>query len=315
MKNKIIISILVLLAIGAGVFFYLNRGKDKPNNEEKTISYTVKFDSNGGSAVKDKKINEGETLTLPENPTKEGYTFVRWEDKHATPIYNDALISGDIVLIAVWEKVEDKSKVEENSSTTKPSATKPEEPKPVTYVCEEGWDVSGKNCTNIKEVTYNCAKGYTKVGTTCIALSARSRVESNKTCKTKTINVGGGHTTEFEGKAMYDSADGKYYCYYGKVTDTQEQANESTCKSRSHAWVNGTCYYLKDDDYTHSCRDGYVYMSNPRTPMPNSKLLIKGCYPTKAAELTCESGYTLEKNVTLKNTTYFCMATKPASIK
>lgn len=46
----------------------------------KTI--TIKFDSKGGSEVKDIVIHENVKLKLPTEPSKAGYKFVVWEDKN-----------------------------------------------------------------------------------------------------------------------------------------------------------------------------------------------------------------------------------------
>ncbi len=65
---------------------------------------TVKFDSNGGSKVNDIFVLKGNTLKLPKNPTRDGYTFKVWVDKNDVPVYDDALLSEDTILKAVWEK-------------------------------------------------------------------------------------------------------------------------------------------------------------------------------------------------------------------
>lgn len=73
--------------------------------------YTVIFDSRGGSAVPSQTIPAGEPLYLGTNPTREGYTFVTWEDEWGMPIghgeehtyvdwYTEA--GWEITLYAVW---------------------------------------------------------------------------------------------------------------------------------------------------------------------------------------------------------------------
>ena len=66
-----------------------------------TVSYTVTFNSDGGSAVAAQTVNSGETATKPANPTKEGYTFAGWylgdnEYNFSTPV------TGNITLVAHW---------------------------------------------------------------------------------------------------------------------------------------------------------------------------------------------------------------------
>lgn len=45
----------------------------------KAKSYTITFDTNGGSAVAPITQNYGTTIIAPENPTKTGYTFKKWD--------------------------------------------------------------------------------------------------------------------------------------------------------------------------------------------------------------------------------------------
>ena len=69
---------------------------------ETSSTITVTFDSAGGSEVAPIVIQKGETLTLPPNPTKDGYVFVSWVDVNYIPIYDQALLDGDIALTATW---------------------------------------------------------------------------------------------------------------------------------------------------------------------------------------------------------------------
>ena len=65
---------------------------------------TVSFDSDGGTKVADLKVIKGETLKLPESPTKDGYTFRCWVDINEVPVYDDALLAEDTALKAIWER-------------------------------------------------------------------------------------------------------------------------------------------------------------------------------------------------------------------
>ena len=65
-------------------------------------TYRVTFDSNGGTAVETQTVNENTAATMPNAPTKEGYTFAGWllggaAYDFATPI------TGDIQLVASWK--------------------------------------------------------------------------------------------------------------------------------------------------------------------------------------------------------------------
>lgn len=89
------------------------------NDIEKDIkeAITITFDTKGGSKINSITINKDTELTLPKDPTRNGYVFKGWVDKNETPIYNKVLLAEDTTLYAVWEKVENKKT---SSKTEKP---------------------------------------------------------------------------------------------------------------------------------------------------------------------------------------------------
>ncbi|RJE88885.1 hypothetical protein D3P07_13065 [Paenibacillus sp. 1011MAR3C5] len=68
------------------------------------ISYTITYESNGGSAVASERVEDGKMAAEPAPPTKAGYTFAGWfTDKELTESYNSSLpVTGDITLYAKW---------------------------------------------------------------------------------------------------------------------------------------------------------------------------------------------------------------------
>ena len=85
MKNKKIIILLLCL--------FLTGCKEQ--------TYTVSFDTSGGTIINPITLKEGETIQNVTSPIKEGYLFVNWlkdgiEYKEETPI------TSDIVLTANW---------------------------------------------------------------------------------------------------------------------------------------------------------------------------------------------------------------------
>lgn len=81
------------------------------NNANKT--YTVKFNSNGGSSVKSQKVKKGQKLKPIINPTKPGYIFVGWftDSKLQHAFSFASKITKNMTLYAKWEKVETKHDV------------------------------------------------------------------------------------------------------------------------------------------------------------------------------------------------------------
>ena len=65
--------------------------------------YTVTFDSDGGSSVSSKTVNEGSKVSKPANPTKSGYTFISWQLNGKDYNFNSPVTS-NITLVAKWEK-------------------------------------------------------------------------------------------------------------------------------------------------------------------------------------------------------------------
>jgi len=64
-------------------------------------SYTVTFDSNGGSAVTSQNVPEGGKVTKPADPTREGYTFNGWNLGDQAYDFSTP-VTGDITLTAQW---------------------------------------------------------------------------------------------------------------------------------------------------------------------------------------------------------------------
>ena len=68
-----------------------------------SVMYIVSFNSNGGSSIEEVKVPEGNTVSEPASPTRDGYTFAGWylgNDKFDFT----AGISRNITLTARWRK-------------------------------------------------------------------------------------------------------------------------------------------------------------------------------------------------------------------
>ncbi|MFE3577530.1 InlB B-repeat-containing protein [Lysinibacillus sp. NPDC059133] len=77
--------------------------------ETSELSYTVTFNSNGGSEVLAKEVVEGELLSLPAKPVKDGNTFAGWyKDEELIEAWNFAkdVVTKNITLYAKWMKDE-----------------------------------------------------------------------------------------------------------------------------------------------------------------------------------------------------------------
>lgn len=187
MENKKIKTIfiaifIVLLIFVIGIFVTKQYNQKKP-----TPIYNVIFKLDKDIVFEEQKVEQGQKATKPNDPTKEGYTFVSWlyEDK----TYDFTLeVTKDLELEANWVKQDDKKEtyvVKFNSAggTTFPNqiitkgdkVKKPENPKRKGYIFK-GWTLDNKEYNFNKKVEKN------------LELVAKWEKEKNTTNSTTEVN-------------------------------------------------------------------------------------------------------------------------------
>ena len=76
-----------------------------------SVEFTINFDSNGGSEVSSIKTDGTSSITLPNDPIKDGYSFAGWYWDNST--FRDLFtvnsllergISGNLTVYAKWNK-------------------------------------------------------------------------------------------------------------------------------------------------------------------------------------------------------------------
>ena len=70
-------------------------------------TYTVTFDSDGGSTVQEQKVTEGNKVNKPGDPSKDGFTFVYWFNT-ANDIewdFDSDVVTANITLKAKWQAI------------------------------------------------------------------------------------------------------------------------------------------------------------------------------------------------------------------
>ncbi len=79
--------------------------------EEKPIDpslkiYTVTYETNGGTVIPSKDVNEGFKVAAPNDPVKEGYFFIDWYDDPECTVVHDFTkpIMNNITIYAKWEE-------------------------------------------------------------------------------------------------------------------------------------------------------------------------------------------------------------------
>ncbi len=91
------IIILVLLMFGLFTAFGCKKQK-----------YEVVFDTDGGTKINTVTVNEGEKVTKPDDPTKEGYIFENWyKDTNRKELFSfDEVITENTTVYAKWLEME-----------------------------------------------------------------------------------------------------------------------------------------------------------------------------------------------------------------
>ncbi|MBQ9623101.1 MAG: InlB B-repeat-containing protein [Treponema sp.] len=79
-------------------------GEDDGGNTSEATTYTVTFNTNGGTEVASQKIESGKTATEPTAPTKDGFTFGGWytDSDFTTAFSFSTEITANITLYAKW---------------------------------------------------------------------------------------------------------------------------------------------------------------------------------------------------------------------
>ena len=93
---SILLVVAIILLLLALIFILVFGNKKK---------YVINFDSNGGSFVLAQNVEDGSLLTMPTNPTKDGYEFLYWE-YNGRQFDFSTKVTEDIILKAVWESSE-----------------------------------------------------------------------------------------------------------------------------------------------------------------------------------------------------------------
>lgn len=66
--------------------------------------YTVDFDTDGGNTIASVRVYENEKVAKPNNPTRDGYTFVKWQCNGEDYNFNTK-VTKNITLVAIWKEV------------------------------------------------------------------------------------------------------------------------------------------------------------------------------------------------------------------
>lgn len=106
MKKFLTISILIIVLVGCVCAMFACAPEDKGTPSS---NYIISFNTLGGNAIKSITLKSGSTLTLPDDPVKDGYVFTGWFlDNECKREVNIALfrVVSNTTIFAGWESVD-----------------------------------------------------------------------------------------------------------------------------------------------------------------------------------------------------------------
>jgi uncharacterized repeat protein (TIGR02543 family) len=88
-------------------------------------TYTITFNSAGGSDVDEQTISEGGLATKPTDPTKDGFTFLGWVKDVLDSFWNflSDIVTSNMTLTAIWEAISSSSTEQSSSSVEESSSS------------------------------------------------------------------------------------------------------------------------------------------------------------------------------------------------
>lgn len=103
MERKLLILLSIL------TFGFILASCDTKTQNPEVETFTVTFDSNGGSPVEEKTFEKGKLIIEPNEPLRDGYEFIAWfidSELNERWIFEQDRISEDITLYAKWREIE-----------------------------------------------------------------------------------------------------------------------------------------------------------------------------------------------------------------
>ena len=274
-------------------------------NKKEITELKVTFDSKGGSKVKDvtfKCTDEVATIKNLSKPTKDGYNFMSWEDKHGKSILDGASIvcdGTDLKLYAVWEKKEE-TKPTTVTEPVKPITTEPEKKK--EYKCPDGYELKDTNkCVSIKSAEYYCETGKESNGTGSKVCYSWAGNPTSTTCKTlngyKGTYIPNAHG---DAKCGYQELDS----YIGQQQNCQNHGG--TLASNNHCYKQ--IELATESILNHTCAGTSAY----RTSAELGNTANSGCYNLSQRTYGCK---TVGEGYSYNYTTGKCVKTIDATLE
>ena len=302
-KGSLVITILsVMLVVAVAIIIFLL-------TKNTNAVYTISFNTNGGNKVLSQKVEEGNKVTKPANPLKEGYEFLGW---YLNGAYFDfqAEVKGNLTLDAKWKEIVVEDKNDEEDKVTKYT---------VTFNSDGGSKISkqtveeGKKATEPKAPTKS---GYTFKGwylgstkynfsnkvTNDITLTAKwEKVEEKPTVTkyTVTFNANGGTSvakqTIEEGKTATSKKTTRTgYTFLGWYLNGEKFDFSTPIKSN----ITLKAEWKKDDVITYKIEDTNSVLNQQKLYILKNGKAVAG-----TVDIVNTSGKTVKRSVPETGTT------------
>ena len=245
--------------------------KEEEKKEDNKERVTIKFNTNGGSALEDITVEKGMSKELP-IPYKNGYAFVAWYVGN-TEVDSNYKFTEDTTVTAKWKEETRTMKISFNTNggsyvapiviTCGKGLTLPKGPTKDGYVFKNWQTSSGANvfdggvikCANTtlyakyeKQKVYTCPEGYTLSGTKCtLSESALEKCPDG--------------SNESGGICIVDTKDPTKKCTSGTMIDNKcygspNEDSEEDCGTNGYHYVSGKCYTTVSSPKD-ACDSGY----------------------------------------------------------
>lgn len=157
-----LVAALLVALIGAVVFFVL------PSLEEKDpTTYRVSYETSGGTSIAAAQVEEGDTVTTPQDPARDGYLFKGWylDSSHTESANFPYEVNEDTVFYAKWEEAP-----KEEEKAEEPKEEPREEPASITETPQQTQSSTGTVPTTTPQ--------YNVTTLTCVGADGTTRSES-----------------------------------------------------------------------------------------------------------------------------------------
>lgn len=202
-----------------------------PDEPELEGTYTVTFNTNGGSEIEAQTVLTGECAIQPENPAKEGYVFEGWyADEALNEKYDFSQpVEGNITVYAGWTAMTTRIELNDGGYGI--------------WVVNRTITGSVASNADIEEITYKLTNGETEIASDTIELeedggfAVSVLLQDGTNTLTVSVKTADGTTTDESVELIYDSGEVFLYklpaesVHWYQLTEEEADAGEAVVDS------------------------------------------------------------------------------------